>query len=324
MNILLISHVLDYSGAPIALLQLARSLKRLKHSVSITSLYDGPLGIDFIKAGVKPYTSSDPENHYDLIIANTVVTVPAAIKFSGPNTKLCSWIHETDYFFKSIGIPHEKFMLSELRFAFFVANFQIDQFHKWMPQANKFQLKNCVEISYDIIPFYNPTPYLVCSGPWTERKSQHRLIELLQTIEECPQIHFIGAVQPTTVTNDKFIFTGPVKHEEALSRIAGSQGIISCSIDEAQPLIAIEAALMKVPVMLSDIYAHQELKGHMPDILLFDAANPSSFQTALNALAHQFSDKRLLENLRSDAVKAFNAHEFDNNIMGLLEQLNSI
>jgi glycosyltransferase involved in cell wall biosynthesis len=321
MKILLISHFLDYSGAPIALLQLAKSLVKFGHSVSIAALQDGPLGVDFIQAGIKSHMQSNAAADYDLVIANTVVSIPAALQFTGSTQKILAWIHETEYFFESNAIPAQNLLPRDLRFAAFVSKFQINQYEKWLPNTKKIQLKNCVEISPNIIPYHQSAPYLVFSGPWTPRKAQYKLIQLLQTLEHIPEIHFIGADRPDGISGDKFIFTGPLRPEDAKSRIAGSSGLISCSMDEAQPLVAVEAALMRVPVMLSQIPAHRELKRYLNDILLFDPEDAMSFKLALHVLGVQLQDKNLLDRMKEDAVLAFNIDEFDKNVLDLMNFL---
>jgi len=174
MNILLVSHQLDYSGAPIALLELAKSLLRLKHSVSISSLQTGPLLTEFAKSGVIQFDSSkNISDDYDLIIANTALSVPPSLNFRKSSKKVLAWIHESEYFFQVLKASPKSFRLDELEFAVFPSKFQIDEFSQWMPKAIKAQLKNCVQISGDTtITSGGNRPYIVCSGQWEERKSQ--------------------------------------------------------------------------------------------------------------------------------------------------------
>ncbi len=62
MNILLLSHQLDFSGAPIALLRLAETLINQGHSLSLASINDGPLGIEFGKLGIKQFNPAMEKN----------------------------------------------------------------------------------------------------------------------------------------------------------------------------------------------------------------------------------------------------------------------
>lgn len=319
MNILLVSHQLDYSGAPIALLELAKSLLRLKHSVSISSLQAGPLLTEFTKSGVKQFDSSkNISDDYDLIIANTVLSVPPSLNFRKSSKKVLAWIHESEYFFQILKTSPKSFRLEELEFAVFPSKFQINEFSQWMPKAVKAQLKNCVQIPRDTIAKEDERSYIVCAGQWEERKSQIKLVHLLKNIDNPPEVYFLGASNPGIPLYGKFTFTGPLPPLQSKSKIATSRGVVSCSISETQNLVAIEAMLMRVPVMLSDIPAHRELKLLIPDLLLFDPDNDESFKTIFNLLLSQWKDEGLRNRLKNDAHRAFGVEEFDRAVLSLL------
>lgn len=324
MNILLVSHQLDYSGAPIALLELAKSLLRLKHSVSIASLQIGPLLTEFAKLGVKQFDSSkNTSDDYDLVVANTVLSVPPSLSFTKSSKKVLAWIHESEYFFQILKKTPKNFRLDELEFAVFPAKFQLDEFSKWMPKTIKIQLKNCVQIPEDIRISEDADPYIVCSGKWEERKSQIKLIHLLKNVCDAPEVYFTGASNPMIPLDGKFKFTGPLTPLEAKFRIARSRGLVSCSISEVQPLVAIEAMMLRVPVMLSDIPAHRELKFLAPDILLFDPDSNESFKTTFKLLSSQWKDEALKNRIKNNALRAFGVEEFDKNVLGLLNLLSA-
>jgi glycosyltransferase involved in cell wall biosynthesis len=322
MNILLVSHQLDYSGAPIALLELAKSLLRLKHSVSIASLQSGPLLSEFDKSGVIKFDSSkNISDNYDLIIANTVLSVIPSLNFRKSGKKVLAWIHESDYFFQVLKVSPKSFRLDELEFAVFPSKFQINEFSQWMPKTIKAQLKNCVQIPSDTFASRGEPPYIVCSGQWEERKSQIKLVHLLKSIDNPPEVIFVGASNPGIPLQGKFTFTGSIPPLQAKSKIATSRGVVSCSISETQNLVAIEAMLFGVPVMLSDIPAHRELKLLIPDILLFDPDKNESFKDVFNLLLNQWNDEALRNRLKNDALGAFGIEEFDKNVSGLLNSL---
>ena len=323
MDILLVSHQLDYSGAPLALLQLAKSLIRLGNQVSISSLKTGPLLDDFIKLGVLLFDrEKNTKDDYDLIIANTVLSIPPSLGFSKSSKKVLAWIHESTYFFNVLRASPKTFQLDEIRFAAFPSKFQIDEFSKWMPSALKFQLKNCVEIPSDIITSENRAPYLVCSGEWEARKAQDCLVRHLAHLNDFPEIHFIGAIKPLHLSSEKFIFTGYLPPLEAKIQIANSRGVISCAISETQNLVAIEAMQLGIPVMLSNISAHQELKELIPDILLFDTASRASFESNFNLLLSQWNNIEARMRLKETASKWFGPLEFDKNVANLIAEIN--
>ncbi|WP_071467654.1 glycosyltransferase family 4 protein [Polynucleobacter asymbioticus] len=322
MNILLVSHQLDYTGAPIALLELAKSLIRLEHKVCISSLKTGPLLTEFIKSGINLFDhEKNTADDYDLIIANTVISVPPSLSFGKSSKKVLAWIHESEYFFNIIRKSPDNFRLDELKFVAFPSKFQIDEFSKWMPSALKVQLKNCVQIPNNIA-IDNKGPYFVCSGEWETRKGQDQLVRHLGNLEEFPEIHFVGAIKPLHLSLEKFVFTGHLTPLEAKNRIASSRGVISCAVSETQNLVAIEAMQLGVPVMLSDIPAHRELKKLIPDIVIFDASSIESFRSNFKLLLNQWADSAARMRLKEAATHWFGMLEFDKNVSDLINLVN--
>jgi len=169
MRVLLISHQLDYSGAPLALLELARVLQGLGHDVHLAALGPGPLGNEFLTHGVRPYQPRSPA--FDLYIANTVVSVPAALALAPSADSVLAWIHETGFFFRILRASPRDYSLDRVRFAAFPARFQLDEFAQWMPAAVRMQLRNCIRMPTSD-PYATAADHYVCSGRWEARKNQ--------------------------------------------------------------------------------------------------------------------------------------------------------
>lgn len=100
-KILLISHQVDFSGAPVALFYLAKALTQLNWTVEIYALdKSGGLLEDFMKIGVRPINGDFEKialKDYEVVLFNTVVT-SALIPINKPrNTKFIFWIHESPF-----------------------------------------------------------------------------------------------------------------------------------------------------------------------------------------------------------------------------------
>ena len=317
MRILLISHQLDYSGAPLALLELARALQESGHEVCLAALAAGPLGDEFMSRGVRPMPSPAPP--FDLVVANTVLSVPAALSLAPSPDLVLAWIHETDFFFRVLRAGPRDFALDRLRFAAFPARFQVDEFARWMPTAVRMQLRNCVRM-----PPGEPAAaadHYVCSGRWEPRKNQARLLELLRALPVEPTVWFVGAEPPPGMPQSAHRFLGTLLPRDSKRVIAGSRGLISPSLSEAQPLAAIEAAMAGRPVLLSDIAAHRELQQAMPDVVLFDPGRVESFVSGFRALEQQSTDAVVRERLRADALRSFGPDGFAENVRQVLGRL---
>ena len=320
MRVLLISHQLDYSGAPLALLELARTLQEFGHEVCLAALGPGPLGNEFLSHRVRPLQSRNQA--VDLYVANTVVAVPAALAMAPSPDSVLAWIHETGFFFRILRASPGDFSLARLKFAAFPARFQMEEFAQWMPTTERMQLRNCVRMPASE-PSAPPRNHYVCSGRWEARKNQARLLELARALPTEPSIWFLGADQPPGTPPGVHRFLGTLAPADSKRTIAESRGFISPSLSEAQPLAAIEAAMAARPVLLSDIAAHRELKQAIPDIILFDPGRVDSFVSGFRALEAQSADPAVRGRLRADALRNFGPEGFAENVRQVLGRLPS-
>lgn len=320
MKILLVSHQMDYSGAPIALLELAKSLKRLGHEVFYVALSRGPFEREFVDEGVKLFDSTYSTAKFDLAIANTVISVPHALR--APAFKVAAWIHESVEFFKVLRSSPRDFQLDQLELAAFPSKFQIDEFRGHMPETKLMQLRNCVDLGALVIPNDCPVSEYVCTGHWEPRKAQHQLIALIGHCSEKIRIKFVGASRPPSQTGGEHMFTGQIPPKQAREQIAAARGLISCATAETQNLAAIEALQAGVPVLLSDIPAHRELKSLVPQILLFDPHSPEAFVRGLKAMDESWLDSKARQNAAERARATFESREFDKNVASLLRHVN--
>lgn len=318
MRVLLISHQLDYSGAPLALLELSRALRESGHEVHLAALGSGPLGNEFIAGGVRPFRPGGEP--IDLVVANTVVSVPAALALAPSADRVLAWIHETAFFFRLLRTSPRDYSLDRLRFAAFPARFQVDEFAQWMPAAVRMQLRNCVRMP-PLAPAAAVPEHYVCSGRWEARKNQSRLLELTRVLPSAPAVWFVGADLPPNVPPGQHRFLGALTPGESKRAIAGSRAILSASLAEAQPLSAIEAVMAGRPALLSDIPAHRELQQAVPDIVLFDPRLVESFAGGFATIEAQSVDPDLRRRLQADAQRVFGVQGFADNVRQVLGRM---
>src|SRR3981081_2904362 len=136
---LLISHDFSYSGAPIALLTLAKSLKRLGEHPIVVALNSGPLRSHFLESGIELAEKVEPASG-GFVIANTVVSVPAALQFKKFGVPVAAWIHESMYFFKSLRISPDDCGLKNLDVVLAPSKFQLDEFEPFPTESCTYHL----------------------------------------------------------------------------------------------------------------------------------------------------------------------------------------
>ena len=102
-SVLLVTHQLDFSGAPHALLSASRALKNKGLSIDLYSLNEGPLESEFLLIGVNRVRFVAFQN-YDLVLLNTAVLAKFAASIP-ESVRYCLWIHESPNLFMHSDVP---------------------------------------------------------------------------------------------------------------------------------------------------------------------------------------------------------------------------
>ncbi len=104
-KVLIISHELNLTGAPVAILYMAICLKKLGYLPVVVSPNDGALREEFTKQGIPavlmPNIFISEEicefaPYFDMIFANTIVSAPAVMSLYKYQTPIFWWIHEAE------------------------------------------------------------------------------------------------------------------------------------------------------------------------------------------------------------------------------------
>lgn len=113
-KILLITHALSLTGAPLMLYYAAKIFKEEGYGVTVYSKADGPLKHDYLRNGISvsvfsDYDLSDDEikehfSGYYMILANTVVLFELVRKLEMVKVPLLWWLHEEDNVYEEYGI----------------------------------------------------------------------------------------------------------------------------------------------------------------------------------------------------------------------------
>jgi glycosyltransferase involved in cell wall biosynthesis len=104
MHVLLVSHQLDYSGAPLALLEASKILLNLGFTVRLFPLSQGPLSREFEVAGVQVLSKLETHN-VDRIVLNTSVCARLA-NLIYDRAQFILWIHESPLLFLHSDLPY--------------------------------------------------------------------------------------------------------------------------------------------------------------------------------------------------------------------------
>lgn len=281
------SHQLDRSGAPLALLDLGRALRAVGCSVQLAALYSGPLASEFQTAGIG--SAREIAGAFDICIANTVLTARVVPELKRQIPVLAMWIHESPtYHGYNAGLAYSQIPADHVDQLLGVADFQVEALRRQFPDipairfdntfgANPQQVAAEMEAAREV-----RKGLTVCAvGSEIRRKGYHRLDEIFALGRPARPVHVILAgidpaeiasfIAPDRVPPDVSLHaTGRVPRDTVMRHIAGADVYLTLSEDDVKPLSVLEALCLQKPVIATDIPAHRELRAEFPHIVCTD------------------------------------------------------
>lgn len=316
-SLLLVSHKLDYSGAPLALLSLARALQTLGRVVHLQAFRDGPLRQDFESLGIR-INQAVPKSSIGAVIANTVETVEPALRSTGSDIPVVAWIHESLDFLSLRKVRPESLPLKSLAAAVFPTPEQIEDFAPFLGKARAMTLPSLVDQPYRRQPGRWRFDFCI-SGNWDRRNDQRMLLQYLGRLRPGSRVALIGPSEPEGFRNNRLDvrFLGAQSPDQAKQIIAESRTLVSHSMAETQNLPAIEAIMAGRPCVLSDIPAHRRLAQMTPLAVMFARDEPESLDRALQRAARMSHNRLIVEAGRRMLEKVFGWDAHLHNIRSL-------
>ena len=217
-RVLLASHELGLNGAPIALLYMARSLRRLGWQPVLISPVEGPL-LDTLLQESFPVlicpslTENDVLPHsaglFRFVVLNTLVFAHAAAALNGSNTSVLWWLHEAEE------IYHSDFAQSMPSFLFSNIKVYADSL-----RSREHLLRHSPDYNVGMLPFCIPdaADKSVEPFPLSHSAEGKRIFALVGTVErrkgQDVLLDAVGLLTEDAVKQCFFVFVGPVFHAD--------------------------------------------------------------------------------------------------------------
>ena len=327
-RLLLISHELSRSGAPITLFLIANFLSKRGYLITVLSPFEGPLREDYENANMRvcviPSILEDARlvvsylDQQDLVLANTILAyrlVHAAKAFN----KVCIWwIHESGLgqkWAKSLPAVAQALSLSDS--VIFPSQATADLYVLNSPRSNylpihlgidinDFQINNCKIPVED-----HPGKMLIVNVASLEtRKGQD---VLLKAIQELPadirgniECYLIGQILSETEKNfcekiqriadhmDNVFITGPLPHDQVVCYLMAADIFILTSRDEALPLSMIEAMSFGKAIISTNVGGISEIIQDGVNGLLVSSENHRQITNCLMRLYRNPAEREQL------------------------------
>lgn len=330
-RILLVSHEMTLSGAPLALSYLGSWLKRRGWQPLVASPERGPICDRLEDSGVgfeiNPTLLTDPKREKlralcresDVVVANTITSWPAVEAGHRENVPVIWYLHET-----LVAVRFIK-EISQVRSALELAHLLV------VPtRQTGCVLQGTTRTRIEVVPYGIPEPpnatpradsqavSFVALGSFEPRKGQDILVEAIHQVDRVTSHkasfklagrildgEFFKKVRDRCVNLKNVELVESLDHEEALALLAGSSAIICSSRDEAMPISIIEAASLGKAVISADVggigeWIHDELNG-----LLVPPENPEKLADAIVRCAR---DSSFVRQLGAAARRTFERH----------------
>ncbi len=347
-KILMITHQLSRTGAPIALLNVARLLRDEGYAVSLISLEDGPLKDEFEEIGIE--VSFEKEilkkwetyisffKRFDLVFCNTLVTFEAIHVLNYTDVPTVWWIHEPEEYFSVVsGVLPDMAKLKP-------------NIHIWaVSPLNKKYLQETFGVEAELVSLYvddasgdegtvdlneDKIKYL-CVGSYSYTKGQDLLIEAIESLD--PELlnrlefYFCGDeefcdekyLSPVKKAEENYPVhrLGRLPQSELFKKMSEMDYLICPSRMETVSSVAVEAMMMSLPTLLSDGCGVVEIIGGYEYV--FEKENPQAIKDMLEKSVELRGNEKeyseLKRNLRETYESFFSREVYRQKVFELLQ-----
>lgn len=279
-TVLLFTHELSLSGAPMALLNLALVLKKMDKRPVIISPLQGELSqtaqelaimtvvdpfLEF-KLYMKDAALFDLLNNCEAILFNTLDNLHFSLYTQDVKVRQMGWIHEaaSSYNSKFIGIIEES--LRTLNELYVVGPYAKAIAAQHMPAGKPLQslLYGCADI--DLQPHGSTAQdkiKIIVIGTIDERKGMHLLNDIVNHLSKEAQhrIEIIVIGKPVCPSIARSLrnsrheclhYLGQLPHKEVIRHLNDSDILLCPSLDDPMPIVCTEAMILRKVVIVSD------------------------------------------------------------------------
>lgn len=279
-KILVITHQLSRTGAPIVLLDMVRLCLENGYSIDMITMLDGELGADVRNMGIN-YTIQDKffsnrkefmekANQYNLVIANTLITYEAIHVLNGLRIPVIWWLHEGRQYF-----DYFKTVLPD--FSKLSGNIHVRSVGHYVSDV----VKDIYNVDTDILHFaiedeksnVNEMPRsnkirFLTSGTYSFVKAQDVLAKAIQLLPDSymNKVEFLFCGNETMVDENVFnsvksleekydnvTLLHQLSHSEVLSYMKSSDCLIVPSRVDPIPTVAVEMFMVGQTCLCTDV-----------------------------------------------------------------------
>ncbi len=331
-RVLLISHELDLTGAPIVLSHLAEWLTEKKLNPVVVARHDGPLRKMFTDRGIPVIVNESVFQSdfvrkcaplFSLVAVNTIVGAPVITQLSGTDIPVLWWIHEArvSYHPGSLGSMPEQ--VKENVHIYCISDHAEKILHEYRPGYCAWQLLYFIPDYANMpvsaacpIPIDGTKTVFVCVGALEERKGQDILVAAIRrlTNEERSRSLFVFVgrkyylpifhVIESTLRDypDSIRYIPQLAHEEVIALYQKMDCLICPSKDDPMPTTVAEAMSLSRLIICSENTGTAELLKKTGGGIIYRNDDPAELA---DCLARVIKGRDDFNEMRTSARRAY-------------------
>ncbi|WP_294405844.1 glycosyltransferase [uncultured Clostridium sp.] len=281
--ILLVSHNLSLTGAPRAIINMAKEIRKNGDIPVIAAFTPGPMEEEIKNEGILLVyiNRMDVEkefkgeklfsffNIFDYIVFNTIVTLELAEKIAHTNPTKIAWIHEAEYEFAKAEERKQNLYrgFEAIDYIYSVGNYSKKYTDRYLKNRKSdillYSIKDMLNNKENEIKEKREKLIFAMVGALSERKGHLVLIEainylpidILNSIEFWiigPQGEKKVAEKVQDVQTDYFKYFGPMPYEKLMKTMEEIDVILCPSLDDPMPMVVTEAMMQKKVVLVTE------------------------------------------------------------------------
>jgi GT2 family glycosyltransferase/Tfp pilus assembly protein PilF len=354
-DILLVSHDMTWSGGPLMLHTLAGCLQKSGYFVTVVAPETGDLVQEYQKLNIpviidpliidSPHKLENLLRHYDLVIANTIVTYSAVIA-SKKIGKLVIWLIHEGFFGQELAGSNWNVQRAfiEADAIVFPSKQAESRYGKFAKKDNFIVIHNGIQLrqinhtnTKRSFPKNSPPQKIraIQVGSIEPRKGQDTTVKAIQalpkTLQSVFEFYFVGRTLDESYCDELVKLTadlenvhwiGEVSPSEALRYISESDVVVCSSRDETGPMFVLEGMYFQKPIISTSVGVVPEVIEHGVNGLLFGIENE---QELANNLVYLYENPFLFSKFGELGLakfeELFTVEKYGNAFASLIERL---
>lgn len=347
-KILLLTHELSYSGAPLVLFYVAQILRRKGFFVAVLSLKDGELRKDFIREGVAVGIQEDIRRfdpvlfewfqQFDLVWGNTVTYYFWVEAFGRTNIPFIWWLHESAEAYEWLGPHRMPRQIGKNVYIYAVGSLALAMARKYIPNGKTEELLyGTPDFSNDVKTVSKQREKVIFGiiGTINARKAQDIFIDAIEKLscEERAKAEFwiIGSIlnqefyekiKPRIGEIQEIKEFGACNREEMKNLYAQIDVVVCPSREDPLPVVVTEAMIMSKPAIVSTMTGTAALITDQENGFICETGEAEELAKTMEWILH--NTEKLCEigkNARKLYESNFAMNVFERNINKIVEEV---